>query len=83
MAIVYGIADSERQLLNKLPGEVQSVDDMDKVKKALRKNLQKRINDFLQDLENGIIKDKSINLKIMRIILFMLEPMVKIKSLMN
>lgn len=33
MAIIYGIADSERNLLDKLPNEVKNVKDMDRVRK--------------------------------------------------
>ena len=33
MAIIYGMADSERRLLNKLPNEVRNLDDIDRVKK--------------------------------------------------
>jgi len=33
MAIIYGMADSERRLLNKLPGEVRKLEDIDRVKK--------------------------------------------------
>lgn len=33
MAFIYGIADSERSLLDKLPNEVRDIDDMDRVKK--------------------------------------------------
>jgi len=39
MAILYGIADSERQLLNHLPGEVKSIDDIDRVKKQFQRKL--------------------------------------------
>ena len=46
MAIIYGIADSERQLLNKLPNEVQDVDDMDRVKKEFENKLEKEGSGF-------------------------------------
>jgi len=39
MALIYGIADSERQLLNKLPNEVQDIDDMGRVKKEFEDKL--------------------------------------------
>jgi hypothetical protein len=29
MAQIYGIADSERNLLNELPGEVKNIDDIE------------------------------------------------------
>jgi len=31
MAHLYGMADSERSLLNRLPNEVKDVDDIDRV----------------------------------------------------
>ena len=37
MAFIYGIADSERSLLNKLPNEVQDIDDMGRVKKDCKR----------------------------------------------
>jgi len=37
MAIIYGIADSERNLLDKLPNEVKSVDDVEIVEKQFLK----------------------------------------------
>ena len=46
MAIVYGIADSERQLLNKLPGEVKNIDDIPRVKKDFEKKLNKKDTGF-------------------------------------
>ena len=46
MAIVYGIADSERQLLNKLPREVKNIDDIPRVKKEFEKKLKKKDTRF-------------------------------------
>jgi len=40
------MADSERQLLNKLPGEVNSIDDIDRVKKEFEKKLAKKDTGF-------------------------------------
>jgi len=40
------MADSERQLLNKLPGEVTRIDDIDKVKKEFEKKLAKKDTGF-------------------------------------
>ena len=40
MAIIYGIADSERELLSKLPKEVKSVDDIDRVRKNFYKKMK-------------------------------------------
>ena len=46
MAYLYGIADSERQLLNRLPGEVKNIDDIDRVKKHFEKKLRKKDTGF-------------------------------------
>ena len=40
MAILYGMADSERSLLNRLPNEVKNVDDMNRVKKEFEDKLE-------------------------------------------
>ena len=50
LAIVYGISDSERQLLNKLPGEVKNIDDISRVKKEFEKKLKKKDNGFFSGL---------------------------------
>jgi len=42
MAIIYGIADSERNLLDKLPNEVKNVEDMDSVRKDFYKKMKKQ-----------------------------------------
>ncbi len=42
MAIIYGYADSEKRLLDKLPNEVKNVDDMDRVRKDFYKKMQKQ-----------------------------------------
>jgi len=44
MAIIYGIADSEKSLLKKLPGEVRNFDDMDRVKKDFENKI-KQVDD--------------------------------------
>ena len=36
MAIVYGYADTEKRLLDKLPDEIESIDDIDKVHKEMK-----------------------------------------------
>ena len=46
MAIIYGIADSERSLLNKLPNEVQDVDDMSRVKKEFQDKIRNEGSGF-------------------------------------
>ena len=50
MAYLYGIADSERQLLNRLPGEVKDIDDIDRVKKYFEKKLRKKDTGFFAGL---------------------------------
>ena len=42
MAHLYGMADSERSLLNKLPNEVKNVEDMDRVRKEFYGKMQKQ-----------------------------------------
>jgi len=42
MAIIYGMADSERNLLDKLPNEVKNVEDMDSVRKDFYKKMKKQ-----------------------------------------
>ena len=37
MALIYGIADSERNLLDKLPNEVENVDDIERAKEQFVK----------------------------------------------
>ncbi len=46
MAIIYGMADSERQLLNRLPGEVKNIDDIERVKKQFQHKLKKKDTGF-------------------------------------
>jgi len=50
MAFLYGMADSERQLLNCLPGEVKNIDDIDRVKKHFEKKLRKKDTGFFAGL---------------------------------
>jgi len=42
VAIIYGIADSEKNLLDKLPNEVKNVEDMDSVRKEFYKKMKKQ-----------------------------------------
>ena len=48
MAFIYGIVDSERSLLNKLPNEVHDIDDMSRVKKEFEDKIQNEGSGFLQ-----------------------------------
>ena len=52
MAIIYGMADSEKSLLNKLPNEVRDIDDMGRVKKEFEEKLENTGSGFF----NGIRK---------------------------
>jgi len=42
MAFIYGIADSESKLLDKLPNEVKNVEDIDRVRKDFYKRMKKQ-----------------------------------------
>ena len=42
LAIIYGMADSEKNLLNKLPNEVKNVEDMDRVRKEFNRKMKKQ-----------------------------------------
>ena len=42
MAIIYGRADSERQLLSKYPSRVKRIDDIDKVHQEMKDELKVR-----------------------------------------
>jgi len=42
MAIIYGMADSESSLLEKLPNEVKNVEDMDRVRKEFYRKMKKQ-----------------------------------------
>ena len=50
MAIIYGRAESKKQLLDKYPKTVQSIDDIDRVHQEIRR-------DILTELEDGIFVD--------------------------
>ena len=55
MAIIYGIADSERSLLDKLPNEVKNVDDVDRVKKEIVKKWGKERSWFKKKSLGGMV----------------------------
>jgi len=42
MAIIYGYADYEKRLLDKLPNEVKNVEDMDRVRKEFYRKMKKQ-----------------------------------------
>jgi len=46
MAIIYGMADSERSLLDKLPNEVRDIDDIDRVKKEFQEKIKNEGSGF-------------------------------------
>ena len=51
MAIIYGMADSERSLLNKLPNEVRNIDDMGRVKKEFEEKLENTGSGFFSGIK--------------------------------
>jgi len=46
MAIIYGISGSERELLNKYPGSVKTIDDINIVHEDLKKRIEKEGGGF-------------------------------------
>jgi hypothetical protein len=50
MAIIYGIADSEKNLLSKLPDEVKNMDDMRRVKREFEEKLENVGNGFFSGM---------------------------------
>ena len=55
MAIVYGKADSEKNLLDKLPNEVKKVGDMDRVRKDFYRKMKKQRYGYGRKGIGGII----------------------------
>jgi len=51
MAILHGMADSESSLLDKLPNEVENIEDMDRVKKEFEEKLTKEKSGFFGSLK--------------------------------
>jgi len=51
LAIIYGMADSERSLLDKLPNEVRDIDDIDRVKKDFQNKLKKEGSGFFAGIK--------------------------------
>ena len=51
MAIIYGIADSESNFLNKLPDEVENIDDMDRVKKEFQDKIKNEGDGFFAGIK--------------------------------
>lgn len=51
MAFIYGIADSERRLLDKLPNEVEDIDDMGRVKKEFENKLANEGSGFFSGIK--------------------------------
>lgn len=51
MAIIYGMADSEKSLLNRLPNEVKNVDDMDRVKKEFEDKIENTNSGFFAGIK--------------------------------
>jgi|APSaa5957512535_1039671.scaffolds.fasta_scaffold14374_3 hypothetical protein len=50
MAIIHGMADSESSLLDKLPDEVENIEDIDRVKKEFEEKLAKEKSGFFGGL---------------------------------
>jgi len=55
VAIIYGTADSEKNLLDKLPNEVKNVEDMDRVRKEFYKKMKKQRYGYGRKGIGGII----------------------------
>jgi len=55
VAIIYGIADSEKNLLDKLPNEVKNVEDMDRVRTEFYKKMKKQRYGYGRKGIGGII----------------------------
>ena len=53
MAIIYGRADSEKQLLDLYPKKVQEIDDIDKVEEEMQEELMEEAKDRMKRLEFG------------------------------
>ena len=51
MAIIYGRADSEKQLLDKYPSRVKSIEDIDKVHQELKEDLKAEGNGFFAGIK--------------------------------
>ncbi|MCH7757321.1 MAG: NERD domain-containing protein [Thaumarchaeota archaeon] len=51
MAIIYGMADSEKNLLKKLPGEVRNYEDMDRVKRDFENKIKQVDDGFFAGLK--------------------------------
>jgi len=51
MAIIYGIADSEKNLLKKLPGEVRNFDDIERVKRDFENKIKQIDDGFFAGLK--------------------------------
>ena len=51
MAIIYGMADSEKSLLKKLPNEVRDIDDIDRIKKDFQNKLKKEDGGFFAGIK--------------------------------
>ena len=51
MAIIYGMADSERSLLKKLPGEVRNFEDLDRVKKDFENKIKQVDDGFFSGIK--------------------------------
>ena len=58
VAIIYGMADSERRFINKLPGEVKKIEDIPKVKMHFERKVKEKDTGFFALLLQGRIRQK-------------------------
>jgi len=58
MAFIYGFADSESKLLDKLPNEVKNVEDMERVRKQFYKKMKKQRYGYGRKSLFGIISSE-------------------------
>jgi len=64
MAIIYGRADSEKQLLDLYPKRVKTIEDIDRVHQELRKDIKNELEaGFSSSIKNQAKSLKSTNLR--------------------
>ena len=61
MAIIYGYADTEKRLLDKLPKEVESLDDIDRVHKEMKEEFDSIEDKGLKNKFSRWRKKRQIN----------------------
>ena len=83
MAIIYGMADSEKNLLKKLPGEVRNYEDMDRVKRDFENKIKQEDDGFFAGFRKWNYQRQVNKFEKNEIIHFMQELKEKTKSLRN